>query len=248
MKRIFILCISASIYLHAGFWSDVVSTAIGTSLVNGNSKNSSQYKENAVTKEKKVQQVLTKLGFYGTKIDGNLNSFESRTAIEKFQHHYKSNIVKDWKDKLKSFISSDEETTGILTEKEISDILYIHDLFKQYRIEYNSMESQYKPIYSNFDRLNQIYNALDKAEEQFVNGKKLNKYISAGLKENFDEKNQEISKIKQIKKDWFEKHDTKNIVASYERKLLWSDYVRMKSKKLTWNEAFEHCKNLSLDV
>lgn len=120
-----LFCIS----VYAGFWSSVAGGVVANSLTG-----SSRGVDRGQTEEMKMQQALYGLGFYDSKLDGNLNTLESRSAINKFQETY--NL----------------EKTGIISQTNRQHLLFLHEL-------YTSLIKESK----NIEKRNQIFDEIDKA-------------------------------------------------------------------------------------
>jgi hypothetical protein len=138
---------------YSGFWSSALGTAAGSAMGGSSSGN-----VDATKNEKKVQQVLIKLGYYKGKVDGNLDTLDSRIAIEEFQSHYKL------------------DDSGMLTDTEVREVLYMHDLLKSYKIELAD------PGKKDNKRLTQIYTAFDKLEMKLSNKKLKSNLLSKKFK------------------------------------------------------------------
>lgn len=92
---------------HAGFLSQFFANVASDSL-KGNGKGSSA---DPKIKEKKIQAALAVMGFYDGKLDGDFDTFDSRTGIKKLQKHFSL------------------EETGFLSEQEKSQLTYLSNLF-----------------------------------------------------------------------------------------------------------------------
>lgn len=134
MKKLFLLS-SLSVFLYAGFWSGVASGVVANSLTNSSGGNLQEKLDSRQTNEMKIQQALYGLGYYDSKLDGNLNTMDSRMAINKFQE------------------TNNLKVTGIIGETNKQHLLYLHEL-------YTSLIST-KNI--NKEKRNQIYDEIDKA-------------------------------------------------------------------------------------
>lgn len=200
---------------HAGFWSSL------TAGVAANSLTSSDGDKNRIvdakSDEKKIQQALSKLGFYDAKIDGNLNSFETRSAIESFEKRYRG------------------EPTGTLEQKTKEDILYLHDLFKNYKSEFEN------PGQKESNKLLALYKAFDKLEDKLIADKasffekmKLKitpfDYLSNRLKTEITQRRAALEKIKLYEEKWAQK----GAFADVETKLIWQDNAQSKEVKKPW--------------
>ena len=135
VKRIILSLIILSIYANAGFWSSVAGGMVANSLSGSSRSNSPTEKiDIRQTDEMKMQQALYGLNFFDSKMDGNLNTMESRMAISKFQKAYS---IKE---------------TGILGVSNKQHLLYLHELFTSLIVNKGS----------NKEKRNQIYNEVDK--------------------------------------------------------------------------------------
>ena len=133
MKKLLLLS-SLSVFLYAGFWSSVAGGVVANSLTNSGNGSSQEKLDLKQTNEMKIQQALYGLGYYNSKLDGNLNTMDSRMAINKFQETNKLKV------------------TGIIGETNKQHLLYLHEL-------YTSLISD-KNI--NKEKRNQIYDEIDK--------------------------------------------------------------------------------------
>ena len=134
MKKLLLLS-SFSVFLYAGFWSSVAGGVVANSLTNSSGGNLQEKLDSRQTDEMKIQQALYGLGYYDSKLDGNLNTMDSRMAINKFQE------------------TNNLKVTGIIGETNKQHLLYLHEL-------YTSLIST-KNI--NKEKRNQIYDEIDKA-------------------------------------------------------------------------------------
>jgi len=153
MNKYILIILLSIISANAGFWS----SALGTAAGGGGSKNY-YYEKDAQKESKKVQQTLSKLGFYSSVVDGNLNSFDTRSAIEEFQSYYGM------------------EESGILNTSQKQDLLYMHDLIKNYKKELQTPKDE------NSKRLKKIFKAFDKLEKKLSKNKLSKTYISTKFK------------------------------------------------------------------
>jgi uncharacterized protein YpuA (DUF1002 family) len=118
MKKIIIILLIIFAILSvptafAGFWSNVLSSMVANELTSSgkSSSGSSKNIDKGQTDEMKIQQALYGLGFFDGKLDGNLNTFDSRKAIKKLQKDYK------------------QKESGILEGDHKQHLLYIHELY-----------------------------------------------------------------------------------------------------------------------
>jgi peptidoglycan hydrolase-like protein with peptidoglycan-binding domain len=167
---------------NAGFWSSALGTAVG----GGGNKNY-YYDKDAKEEPKKIQQTLSKLGFYSGKFDGNLNSFDTRSAIEEFQNYYNLN------------------NDGILNKVQKQDLLYIHDLIKNYKIELKN------PKNKDSKRLKKLYKAFDKIEKKLSNNNFSKQYMSSKFKKEIQNRRNYIAQENKNKKSNFLKHSKRYI-------------------------------------
>lgn len=89
----------------AGFWGSFFANVAADSISGKHSN------RDPLLKEKKIQGALAVMGHYKGKADGDFNTFESRTAIKRFQ------------------VSNGLEETGILSEHEMSQLSYLSNLY-----------------------------------------------------------------------------------------------------------------------
>jgi len=171
VKKTILIIISITIYANVGFWS----TALGTAAGEGGSKNY-YYGKDASQETKKIQQTLSKLGFYNGSFDGNLNSFDTRSAIEEFQNYYSL------------------EDSGILNSIQKADLLYMHDLLKSYKLELQDPKSE------DSKRLIKIYKAFDKLENKLNNKKFHKEYLSIKFNHEIIERRNSINKRASLEK------------------------------------------------
>ena len=217
---------------NAGFWTSLAGGVVANSLTSSGAS-SNGVNIDAKADEKKVQQVLIKLGFYNTNIDGNLNSFETRNGIKQFQKYYLS------------------EPTGTLETKEIQDMLYMHDLFKNYKQEWKYPKEQDSAkilnIYHSFDKFedkirNRNASYLKKAEMLFSKPQ----YLSTKLKKEMETRRKNI---RDMLTDYGFKGYPKDIEGIYfdkYTKLVWSDNNDASHVGKLWIDAMNYCENLSL--
>lgn len=222
--KIFILLSISIIYVNAGFWSSALGTAVGNSI---NSPTKAQantvkyYKEKDATKEpKKIQQVLSKLGFYNGNFDGNINSFDTRDSIEQFQAYYSL------------------QETGTLNELEKADLLYMHDLIKNYKKELK------KPGDKDSKRLLKIYKAFDKLEIKLSKNNLNNNLLTSKFKKEIIERRKFLI-IKNEKYTKWKNNRLKNMSVfkdPFTRKV----WQNEKIKEVSWHQAKKICNNLIL--
>ncbi|NVJ52820.1 MAG: peptidoglycan-binding protein [Campylobacteraceae bacterium] len=118
-------------FSYAGFWSSVAGGVVANSLSSSGSKRSIDYRQ---TEGMKIQQALYGLGFYDSKLDGNLNTLDSRMAINKFQESFGL------------------EKTGIVSDTNKQHLLFLHELYSSLIKEYNNKEKR-----------NFLFDEIDKA-------------------------------------------------------------------------------------
>jgi peptidoglycan hydrolase-like protein with peptidoglycan-binding domain len=131
MLKIIISSILLCSFLQAGFWSSVAGGVVANSLTSSGSKSSIDYRQ---SDSMKVQQALYGLGFYDSKLDGNLNTLDSRMAINKFQESFGL------------------EKTGIVSDTNKQHLLFLHELYSSLIKEYNNKEKR-----------NFLFDEIDKA-------------------------------------------------------------------------------------
>lgn len=131
MFRLIVSSMLLYTFLQAGFWSSVAGGVVANSLTNSGSKSSIDYRQ---SDSMKVQQALYGLGFYDSKLDGNLNTLDSRMAINKFQESFEL------------------EKTGIVSDTNKQHLLFLHELYSSLIKEYNNKEKR-----------NFLFDEIDKA-------------------------------------------------------------------------------------
>ena len=148
MKKIIVVTVLmlVSNVAYSGFWSSVAGGVVANSITgSGGSSGAKRKVDIEQTDEMKMQQALYGLGFYDDKLNGNLNTLESRLAINKFQE---TNGLK---------------ITGIVGSSNRQHLLYIHELYSAL-IRVNRMSVVDKK------KRNQIYNEVDKAVALITKG------------------------------------------------------------------------------
>jgi hypothetical protein len=132
------------ILVHAGFLSTYFENVASDAL----QKNSLD-SINPELKKQKIQGALAVMGFYGGKLDGDFDTFESRTAIKKLQE--KLNL----------------EQTGFLSDKEKSQLTYLSNL-------YASLKSKDIKKPKNIA----VYDEIDSTQESMINKTLIQEYLS----------------------------------------------------------------------
>lgn len=178
MKRLFLIVLVVaftSIQIHAGFFGNVLSGVTANTLTKtSSSKASSEDKEKV--KAKKIQAVLTELQFYDYKLDGDLNTFDSRMAIKKWQKSKKSDF---------------SDSPGVLSKKEENHILYLGDLMlKASQLDIFDLESLDKAE----DRVKLILEETEDSESNFSEKRTYTKVKDSAVR---------FQKIKPILKELF---------------------------------------------
>jgi peptidoglycan hydrolase-like protein with peptidoglycan-binding domain len=133
--------VTTAVSSHAGFWSSLAGGVAANTITNS-SGSSKKGLDQGQTDEMKMQQALYGLGYYDGKLDGNLNTMDSRLAIQKFQ---KDNNIKE---------------NGILKEENRQHLLYAHELYELILSSKTSKEKRY-----------QAYDEIDKMKSLMGGGK-----------------------------------------------------------------------------
>lgn len=128
--------------VHAGFLSQFFANVASDSL------QSKGKGTDPLLKEKKIQAALAVMNFYQGKLDGDFDTFESRTGIKKFQKAY--NL----------------EETGFLSELEKSQLTYLSNLFTD--LKKKDVDKQKKVA---------IYDEIDSAKESILNKSLIQQYL-----------------------------------------------------------------------
>lgn len=139
---IFALHFSYVPHAYAGFLSQFFANVASDSLQNQGRGS------DPLLKEKKIQAALAVMSFYQGKLDGDFDTFESRTGIKKFQKAY--NL----------------EETGFLSELEKSQLTYLSNLFTD--LKKKGVDKQKKVA---------IYDEIDSAKESILNKTLIQKYL-----------------------------------------------------------------------
>ena len=142
MKKIFILMIIISANANAGFWSSVAGGVVANSIT-GSGGSSKNRMDRGQSESMKIQQALYGLGIYDVKLDGNLNTLESRTAINSLQKKF----------------GIDE--TGILSVSTKQNLLFIHELYSSI-IKKTKQKSGKEEIYMLYDEVDKAKNLIKK--------------------------------------------------------------------------------------
>jgi peptidoglycan hydrolase-like protein with peptidoglycan-binding domain len=130
------ICLAAA-SAEAGFWSSVAGGVVANSISNSGGKSAQNGLDRAQSPEMKMQQALYGLGYYDGRLDGNLNTLDSRTAIQAFQ---KNNKTKD---------------SGILAEENRQHLLYIHELY-ELLLDTKTTEQKKSEIYDEIDKVQSL--------------------------------------------------------------------------------------------
>ncbi len=132
MYRIPLILCLVTFSLYAGFWSSVAGGVVANQM-SKKSSSSVKYVDVKQKKEMKIQQALYGLGFYNSKLDGNLNSMDSRLAIKELQKNYNLKI------------------SGILSKNNSEHLLYLHELYSTLIKIKNNDKSKRNQIYNEVD-------------------------------------------------------------------------------------------------
>ena len=108
--------------VYSGFFGDVFSSMVANSLTSSNGK---QYAYKEYDDNKKTQVTLKILDFYEYKLDGDLNTFDSREAIKKWQDMKNSGFL--------GFFRGIEKE-GVLSTEEKQDLIYLGDLINKFAL------------------------------------------------------------------------------------------------------------------
>ena len=145
-KKILLLMVGFTLlipnYTYAGFWSQFFANVASDSLKGTESRD-------PLIKEKKIQGALAVMGFYNGKATGDFDTFESRTAIKKYQKNF--NL----------------EETGFLSDKEKSQLAYLSSLFTELK--------KGKPSES---KRNSIFDEIDSTKSSMIQKGFLEKNLS----------------------------------------------------------------------
>ncbi|WP_042153659.1 MULTISPECIES: hypothetical protein [unclassified Pseudoalteromonas] len=134
---------SVSPVANAGFFSTFFANVASDSFQKNGRGNSTPN-----LKEKKIQAALGVMALYNGKLDGDLDTFESRTGIKKFQGQY--NL----------------DQTGFLTDTEKSQLVYLSNLYVSLK---KKGVTESKKI--------AIYNEIDSTTDSMVNKTLIEEYL-----------------------------------------------------------------------
>jgi len=228
--------------LSAGLFSflgDVASTAIGGSLASGGKNGnvvvgSSEDIRNR--KNIKIQKALKIMEYYKGEINGNLNTFDSRFAIESFQKDL------GYMDEKESFVAGmlgikSDFHSGILDKFTKEDLIYFYELASEFD---NTMLSKYMSAKSltkedldkYIKRKQELLSAAKNLEKSLSKNKVYNRKLSQQMASRLEKEKRKISQL--INAD--------NI---YFAKLIWEDQP-YSDKLYNYKEAQKYCKNLKL--
>jgi hypothetical protein len=132
------------ILVHAGFLSTYFEN-VGSDSLQKNSLDST----NPKLKKQKIQGALAVMQFYNGKLDGDFNTFESRTAIKRLQE--KLNL----------------EQSGFLSDKEKNQLTYLSNLYAS--LKSKDIERPKKIA---------IYDEIDSTKESMINKTLIQEYLS----------------------------------------------------------------------
>lgn len=226
--------------LNAGLFSflgDVASTAIGGSLASrGNNGSGGSSEATLNSKNIKIQEALKIMEYYKGESDGNLNTFDSRFAIETFQKDF------GYMDEKKGFLADILEMKsdfhpGILDKFTTEDLIYFYELANEFD---NTMLSSYisdkKLTKSDIDkyvkRKQQLLSAAKRLEKSLSKNSFVNTKLSQQMASRLEKEQRKVSEL----------IDAENI---YFAKLIWEDQP-YSNKLYNYKEAQEYCKNLKL--
>ncbi|EDZ63253.1 hypothetical protein SMGD1_1990 [Sulfurimonas gotlandica GD1] len=207
--------------LEAGFLSGFMSSAAANALMSNGGKNIS-IEDKEKLEAKKLQSILELLGFYSYKIDGNLNTFDSRTAIKKWQDSKKTGIMGFFKDK----------ATGILSDEDKNNLLYLADLLL--KADGISISKDVNSVDNALERLNDILKEVNKFESQTSSRVASNK-----LKKNID-------RFEKVIPQWKELLNNKNIFYSQKWKKFYYVDMNKKYTKAQSKEINKACGNINV--
>ena len=202
MKQLLFLIIaiiSLSTSVNAGFLGGVLSSMTANALSSNPNSNASQEDKEKI-KNKKIQAVFIEMGADTIKIDGDLETFETRKAVKEYQKWNYS------------------EPTGKLSDDEKIDLLYLGNLL----LKANSIELVDETSLKKSEQLlNDIIKEAKDTEKQSSTNtitKKIKKYFSIDTDSSVKPISERIkailSKFNSSKKSWKELLNNKNIYYS----------------------------------
>ena len=222
MKQItlvLVLFFGSSGIANAGFFSDVLSSSIANTLTKDKTQVRS-VEDKEKLDSKKIQIILKTLNFYDYKVDGDLNTFDSRNAIKKWQQTKKTGFLGFFED----------APTGILSDEDKLKLLYFGDLVGKFNSTRVAKLSDIKTIIKRKKAI------IDEVLSQ-ENGLKINT-ISSEMKKDLDDFESRQSELYHL----FHREDKNNIDALFDIKkkaLLFSP-----SEKVTYNQSKRFCETI----
>ena len=243
MLKIFLLLLISVTYANASFWGSLFGSALGGggSSVVVNEKEALELKNN-----KKVQQALRAMKYYQSQdIDGNLNTFDSRNAIENFQIElgYDEKATPSYIQTLLGTGNKESFHPGILDKYTKENLIYQFELTN----EFSNILYRYEPtIITTLENLlkreEQLYQATLINEKRLSKNSKTNTLISSHMSKVIKEDKEDLQTLKKNLKETLQ--SKKNVAIDTEQKLLWQDQP---IKLMTQNKAKEYCQKLTLN-
>lgn len=210
-----------------GFLGDVASTAIGTSMgtKGGNAKG---YENHIVVQNKIIQHTLKLLGYYTGNINGNLNTYDSRSAIENFQ-------------KIAGYTSN-----GIIDPQShtFQNLLYFYELTDEFEnLNFNTKENIISSFKNTIERKKNLQTAMVKLENVLFKKEK-NTKLSKAMSQSILKDEKDLTTL-QSNINTLIKSPT-NILIDKENKLIWQD-SKFSNKKYEQSQARAYCSKLNLN-
>jgi len=157
---------------YAGFWSTFFGNLASDSVSSSDSEKDGKatITQDPLLKEKKVQGAMAMMGYYTSSADGDLNSLDSRLAIKRLQ------------------ANSGKQQTGILTEIEIQQLLYLSNLYIALKQADQTVEKRlviYDEIDTTIDSMTE-HPLWDQLQSYFASDQKLRIIVESEVGEGAD--------------------------------------------------------------
>ncbi|MBU0721153.1 DUF1566 domain-containing protein [bacterium] len=227
MKLLLILLSLLAVNANAGFFGSLVGGAIGSS--GGRSGGSNISVQDSFVMEKKVQHALDFQGYYSGEFDGNLNTFDSRNAIENFQ---KNNAL---------------DTDGILHNMTALNLVYLFELADEFNaLKFNETKDIQASIQKVIERKKLLLQATKGLEKGFSKGSSVNTKVSVSMN-NAIAKEEEFYNDVKVMFSSLDENGTGNIKIDKEKNIIWQDTKFSETEKFEFNEAASYCAELNLE-
>jgi transcriptional regulator with PAS, ATPase and Fis domain len=244
MLKITLTLLIAVTYVNASFWGSLFGSALGGS---GGANVVINEKEALLIKNnKKTQQALRAMNYYKSEnIDGNLNTFDSRSAIETFQIDlgYDKKDTPTYIQTLLGTANKNSFYPGILNKYTQENLVYQFELTDEFSNLYYNNEANILTTLSNIlKRKEQLLQATQTNEKRLSKNSKVNTIISKNMAKAIEKEKKDLKELRENLNNTLK--EKKNVYVDTKQKLIWQD---TSLKKMYQTEAVEYCKKLSLN-